>query len=112
MKRVRKESVVVESEQWHEVAYDREAGHGFSIGHLPNYHLQVGYYRRPDIDGQQRCGTCGKIMHLHGWIDTLEGGRIVCPGDWIIRGVEGEYYPCKPDIYERTYEPIEEEALV
>ena len=39
-----------------------------------------------------------------GWIDTLEGGHIVKPGDWIITGVKGEHYPCKPDIFELTYE--------
>jgi hypothetical protein len=43
-------------------------------------------------------------MQDHGWIDTLEGGHIVCPGDWIITGVVGELYPCKPDIFEATYE--------
>ena len=41
------------------------------------------------------------------WIDTLEGGHIVCPGDWIITGVKGEQYPCKPDIFEMTYEVAE-----
>jgi hypothetical protein len=41
---------------------------------------------------------------LFGWIDTLEGGHIVTPGDWIITGVKGENYPCKPDIFEMTYE--------
>lgn len=45
----------------------------------------------------------------HGWIDTLEGGHIVCPGDWIIKGIKGEYYPCKPDIFRQTYEPVEDE---
>jgi hypothetical protein len=44
-------------------------------------------------------------MHDHGWIDTLEGGHNVCPGDWIITGVKGEHYPCKPDIFAATYEP-------
>lgn len=39
-----------------------------------------------------------------GWIDTLEGGHIVSPGDWVITGVQGEHYPCKPDIFEQTYE--------
>lgn len=43
----------------------------------------------------------------HGWIKTLEGGHIVSPGDWIIRGVRGEFYPCKPDIFDATYEPAE-----
>lgn len=37
-------------------------------------------------------------------IDTLEGPHIVRPGDWIITGVKGEKYPCKPDIFELTYE--------
>jgi hypothetical protein len=38
-------------------------------------------------------------------IPTLEGDLFASPGDWIIRGVRGEYYPCKPDIFEATYEP-------
>lgn len=46
-------------------------------------------------------------MRDHGWIDTLEGGHIVCPGDYIIKGVQGEFYPCKPDIFEQTYERVE-----
>lgn len=39
------------------------------------------------------------------WIGTLEGGHVVVPGDWIITGVQGEQYPCKPDIFAATYEP-------
>ena len=41
-------------------------------------------------------------------IETLEGVMTVSPGDWIIRGVKGEFYPCKPDIFEATYEAVEE----
>lgn len=41
------------------------------------------------------------------WIKTLEGGHIASPGDWIIQGVKGELYPCKPDIFEATYEAAE-----
>lgn len=40
-------------------------------------------------------------------IKTLEGNFIASPNDFIIRGVKGEYYPCKPDIFEQTYEVIE-----
>lgn len=40
-------------------------------------------------------------------IDTLEGQHRAAPGDWIIKGVKGEFYPCKPDIFEITYEPAE-----
>lgn len=39
---------------------------------------------------------------------TLEGKMTADVGDWIIRGVKGEFYPCKPDIFEATYEPAEE----
>lgn len=39
-------------------------------------------------------------------IYTLEGVMTASPGDWIIRGVQGEYYPCKPDIFEQTYEEV------
>lgn len=37
---------------------------------------------------------------------TLEGVHVVTPGDYIIRGIKGEIYPCKPDIFKATYEPI------
>ena len=67
----------------------------------------VRYYRTPELDGQNVCVHCGNIMHNHGWIETLEGGHTVCPGDWIIEGVAGEFYPCKPDIFEQTYERVE-----
>lgn len=40
-------------------------------------------------------------------IDTLEGTMVASPGDWIIRGVTGEYYPCKPDVFNKTYEKAE-----
>lgn len=43
-----------------------------------------------------------------GWlIDTLEGWHEVSENDWIITGVKGEQYPCKPDIFEMTYEKYE-----
>lgn len=44
---------------------------------------------------------------VYGQIQTLEGTMTCIPGDWIIRGVKGEVYPCKPDIFEATYEPAE-----
>jgi hypothetical protein len=66
----------------------------------------VRYFRRPDVPGPTLCDHCSRTMHDHGWIDTLEGGHIVCPGDWIITGVKGERYPCKPDIFAATYEPV------
>ena len=39
-------------------------------------------------------------------IRTLEGDHLALRGDWIIRGIKGEFYPCKPDIFEQTYEEV------
>lgn len=64
----------------------------------------VRYFRHPDVPGERACKHCGRAMRYHGWIDTLEGSHVVCPGDFIITGVQGEHYPCKPDIFEATYE--------
>lgn len=50
-------------------------------------------------------------MAGHGWVETLEGGHIVTPGDWIITGVKGEHYPCKPDIFKLTYRPYDEDEI-
>lgn len=111
MKRYVKKPIVVEAEQWFYVDYDREAGHGFSMAHNPIYHLEVGFYRHPDIDGKKECEHCGNIMHKHGWMDTLEGGHTVCPGDWIIRGIAGEMYPCKNRIFKETYDEYVEESF-
>jgi len=52
--------------------------------------------------------------HIHGAITphqyftvgTLEGAHTASVGDWIIKGVAGEFYPCKPDIFQRTYEAV------
>lgn len=41
-------------------------------------------------------------------IETLEGDMIANKNDWIIKGVKGELYPCKPDIFEQTYEEVTE----
>ena len=72
----------------------------------------VRFFRRPEPEyaGIKIHHGCGYTWHEHGWIDTLEGGHTVCPGDWIITGVQGERYPCKPDIFEQTYEPVEDLA--
>ena len=53
-------------------------------------------------DGKARKGLDGGII-----IPTLEGNMVANTGDWIIKGVNGEFYPCKPDIFEKTYEVFE-----
>ena len=44
-------------------------------------------------------------------VKTLEGSHLASPGDWIIRGVAGELYPCKPEIFAMTYEPVDEQDI-
>lgn len=39
-------------------------------------------------------------------IETLEGTMVAALGDWVIKGVKGEFYPCKPDIFAATYDPV------
>lgn len=65
-------------------------------------------FRDPWFSGSAICKHCNYTYHEHGWIETLEGGHRVCVGDWIIEGIKGEFYPCKPDIFEMTYERVEE----
>lgn len=66
----------------------------------------VRYFRRPGSPGETPCRNCGVRTQEHGWIDTSEGGHIVCPGDFVITGLKGERYPCKPDIFAATYEAV------
>jgi len=54
-------------------------------------------------------GQAGQTTGLVGpgvGIITLEGTMVAREGDWIIRGVQGEFYPCKPDIFSATYEHV------
>lgn len=58
-------------------------------------------------------GGVGHLMNMddedggpHLLIHTLEGTMRAQPGDWVIRGVEGEFYPCKPEIFAKTYDEV------
>ena len=85
----RKKPVVVEAVQWFK---NGDASHAPIIP-VDNDHPEA------------KCMVCGNLWDAHANCKTLEGFHIVCPGDWIITGVHGEHYPCKPDIFEKTYEP-------
>ena len=63
---------------------------------------------------QEIIDWCGGRKGLDGSviIDTLEGSMWAVSGDWIIKGVQGEFYPCKPDIFEKTYEEVPEPTIV
>ena len=112
--RFRKRPVVVDAAEWRMNGdhpnddcdiFQRPTGPNGEMMDYPGEGKVVRYYRTPAADGLEECKHCGRVMHVHGWIDTLEGGHIVCPGDIIITGVHGEHYPCKPDIFWKTYEP-------
>ncbi len=84
MKRYRKKPVVVEAVQWA----------------LDNF---------SEIEEFMKDSERG--LRMHGatiFIDTLEGTHAALPGDFIIKGVHGEFYPCKPDIFAKTYEEVSE----
>ena len=72
--------------------------------------------RKPHPEGVQEYvkSSCedvlGDINTWFGWrIDTLEGPHEVTPGDWIITGVKGEKYPCKPENFKKMYEIVDED---
>lgn len=121
MSQYRKKPIVIEAHQWHrngdhpeDYSKDHEGLEGGELRVFTGAERQangwegdvVRYYRHPDVPGDSLCEQCGKTHHVHGWIDTLEQGHRVCPGDWIIKGIKGEFYPCKPDIFEATYEKV------
>lgn len=58
--------------------------------------------RHPDAKGEMEICTLEDGVHL-----TVK--HIATEGDWIIKGVQGEFYPCKPDIFEQTYEEVTDE---
>jgi hypothetical protein len=61
------------------------------------------------IEVMEWCGALpayGRGVLIGIRIKTLEGTMMADLGDWIICGVQGEFYPCKPDIFEATYEPV------
>lgn len=90
----RKKPVEIEAQQFH----------GYTAAHINGPVTEcnmTGYGRNLNT-----CSKCGKTFEVHGLIPTLEGEHIACPGDYIIKGIQGEFYPCKPDIFEQTYDLI------
>jgi hypothetical protein len=112
----RKKPVVIEATQWFKNG-DHPDDDCRMVRPLPNSTTQfepflsegrvVRYFRHPNVRGNSLCSKCNLTMHVHGWIDTLEDGHNVCPGDWIITGVAGEKYPCKDEIFKQTYEAVD-----
>jgi len=84
----RKKQVVIEAVRY--------TGKGFHISDVPQKFKDAVIILNP-----------GSLPHSNKpHINTLEGPHYVSDGDWIIEGVKGEFYPCKPDIFEQTYEEV------
>lgn len=99
----RKKPVVIEAHRWYQ-----NGDHPLDNrdrGELKEGDL-VRYYRNPGMDGTAFCSECGFMFHDHGWIDTREGGFIVCPGDWIITGIKGSTTPANPRFSLRPTSPL------
>lgn len=61
-------------------------------------------FAHPDLSDDAIIGA--EAMRLPVVISTLEGDMTASPGDWIIKGVQGEFYTCKPEIFHKTYEKV------
>nr|DAZ20696.1 MAG TPA: PGDYG protein [Caudoviricetes sp.] len=83
----RKKPVVIEAEKFDKAKWKEEISQGKLSESFPMVLLSV-------------------IAGFSPVIETLEGDMKVSDGDYIIKGVRGEYYPCKPDIFEATYEKV------
>lgn len=98
MARFRKRPVEIEAMQWDGTAKGATA--------LIDWMLREGATATYVCSSPERCaetgGDCPHSIHIR----TLEGAMSAGIGDWIIRGVQGEFYPCKPDIFAATYEAI------
>lgn len=85
MAKFRKKPVVIEAIQWN----------GNQLSEFPEW------LRHPFNEGI--ITRMQDVVKIH----TLEGVMTASAGDFIIKGIDGELYPCKPDIFEKTYEPVD-----
>ena len=94
MAKFRKKPIVIEAWQW--LFNDKqESEPSWIIDAMHRWPEKNALAFEPDYaDGSRIC------------ISTLEGVMVANPGDWIIKGIKDELYPCKPDIFEATYEKV------
>lgn len=95
MPQFRKKPVVIEAVLFTKIEHDSEGPFPVFDTLPPNWLLEP---------MEKEDGITWSDDGLH--IPTLEGVHLASPGDWIIQGVNGELYPCKPDIFAKTYEVV------
>lgn len=99
----RKKPIVIEAEQWFPDK-DIEGVLVFIPGHEKIILDKEGNLQKRIPEDKTVTG----IVSAQYFIQTLEGRMYLSPGDWVITGVNGEKYPCKPDIFEKTYEKLDD----
>ncbi|HTE56962.1 MAG TPA: hypothetical protein VK698_39185 [Kofleriaceae bacterium] len=100
MAQYRKKPIDIDAHQWHQNGDHPEDGPADREGSV------VRYYRHPYVPGTAVCPGCQKTVHEHGWIDSGDDGRTVCPNDWVITTAQGEHYPLKPDVFAAIFEAV------
>jgi hypothetical protein len=100
MKKYRKKPVVIEAMQFTGSPKSAKAIYDWTkeSGHVAVQEMPEGYSNK----------NGNPAPRYRVFIKTLEGIMQARPGDFIIRGVSGEFYPCKPNIFKRTYEKVED----
>lgn len=106
MEKFRKKPVVIEAVQFNPCQPPKRTA---DMKGLPIDVRATSYGEVADLLGTS---GCSKEPPYWDWsvmavVETKEGKHMASPGDWIITGVQGEKYPCKPDIFAATYEPVE-----
>lgn len=99
MRPYRKKPVTIFAEQW------------FKVGDVPEAPIYAPTDPKIPISPMTilpvgKCEKCSIKIDKHGVVATLEGLQLVCPGDFIVKGVAGEFYPVKPGIFRETYEVV------
>lgn len=125
MTKFRKKPVVIEAVRWRgfssnlgitdepadqplEITFDNM--HNVKLGLIPDWMPKPLREIERYSSGEKKICRVGEIRRDGEdlLIGTLEGEMCARPGDWIIRGIKGEIYPCKPDIFAATYEQVED----
>lgn len=107
MPRFRARPVEIDAHQWF-----RNGDHPEDGPRADREGQVVRYFRHPGYNGLAVHGDltdshrpeCRNIMHDHGWIDSPQGGHVVCPGDWVIRDGDGRFYSANPVALREAFE--------
>lgn len=91
MLKFRKKPVIIEAVQWK----------GNNFDEVMNF-MQCFHGNKLNYENEEENAYKSGLLT----IKTLEGNMIASKNDWIIKGVKGEFYPCKPSIFKATYEPV------